>query len=54
MGGIIGISMTGIESNCMSYIPNGKYYLVVHVWIQNERGELLLSKLHPFKPYGDY
>ncbi|WP_249260958.1 hypothetical protein [Virgibacillus pantothenticus] len=35
-------------------IPNGKYYLVVHVWIQNERGELLLSKRHPDKPYGDY
>lgn len=35
-------------------IPKGKYHLVVHVWIQNDQGELLLSKRHPGKSYGGY
>ncbi len=29
----------------------GEYHLVVHVWIQNSRGEYLISKRTPNKPY---
>lgn len=35
-------------------MPKDRYHLVVHVWIQNDSGELLLSKRHPNKPYGGY
>ncbi|MCU9612904.1 NUDIX domain-containing protein [Caldibacillus lycopersici] len=34
-------------------VPEGCYHLVVHVWVQNDRGEILLSKRHPNKPYGN-
>lgn len=34
-------------------MPNGYYHLVVHVWIQNDNGGLLLSKRHPQKHYGN-
>ncbi|SHF71730.1 NUDIX hydrolase [Ornithinibacillus halophilus] len=34
-------------------IPKGFYHLVVHVLIQNDKGELLLSKRHPAKGYGN-
>ncbi len=29
----------------------GDYHIVVHVWIQNKKGEILLTKRHPDKPY---
>lgn len=32
-------------------IPKGYYHLVVSVWIQNDRGEYLLSRRHPNKQY---
>ncbi|GGB52551.1 NUDIX domain-containing protein [Virgibacillus dakarensis] len=34
-------------------LPEGCYHIVVHVWIQNDRGKLLLSKRHPNKHYGN-
>lgn len=34
-------------------VPEGCYHLVVHAWIQNDKGEVLLSKRHPDKPYGN-
>ncbi len=33
-------------------IDEGFYHLVVHVWIQNEKGEVLLSKRDPNKSFG--
>ncbi|WP_337018658.1 NUDIX hydrolase [Oceanobacillus massiliensis] len=33
-------------------VPEGCYHLVVHAWIQNSKGEILLSKRHPNKHYG--
>ncbi|TKC19274.1 NUDIX hydrolase [Robertmurraya kyonggiensis] len=29
----------------------GDYHIVVHVWIENKLGEILLTKRHPDKPY---
>ncbi|MEK0292313.1 NUDIX domain-containing protein [Caldifermentibacillus hisashii] len=34
-------------------LPEGSYHLVVHAIIENERGEVLISKRHPTKPYGN-
>lgn len=34
-------------------LPEGCYHLVVHVWVQNDKGEVLLSKRHPDKHYGN-
>ncbi|MFD1851705.1 NUDIX hydrolase [Oceanobacillus bengalensis] len=34
-------------------LPQGSYHLVVHVWIQNDKGEILLSRRHPEKHYGN-
>lgn len=33
-------------------IPDNCYHLVVRIWIQNDKGELLLSKRQPNKTYG--
>ena len=33
-------------------IPKGKYHLVVEIWTVNKKGELLLTKRHPDKPFG--
>jgi mutator protein MutT len=30
---------------------NGEYHIVVHVWIMNDKGEILLVKRHPKKPF---
>lgn len=35
-------------------LPEGCYHLVVHIWIQNDKGEILLSKRHPQKSWGNY
>lgn len=35
-------------------VPQGLYHLVVSVWIVNSRGEYLMSKRHPSKPYPEY
>ncbi|MEC5425520.1 NUDIX domain-containing protein [Virgibacillus sp. C22-A2] len=34
-------------------LPKGRYHLVVHVWIQNDKGQLILSKRHPDKHFGN-
>ena len=33
-------------------IPKGKYHLVIDIWTANIKGELLLTKRHPDKPFG--
>lgn len=33
-------------------LPEGCYHLVVHIWLYNARGELLLSRRDPCKPFG--
>ncbi|THE09107.1 NUDIX domain-containing protein [Bacillus timonensis] len=32
-------------------LENGDYHIVVHVWIMNKMGEIVLTKRHPNKPY---
>lgn len=32
-------------------LNDGDYHIVVHVWIRNSRGEILLTKRHPNKTY---
>ncbi|MBB6453209.1 8-oxo-dGTP pyrophosphatase MutT (NUDIX family) [Salirhabdus euzebyi] len=32
-------------------LANGDYHIVVHVWIKNDKGEILLTKRHPSKPH---
>jgi len=32
-------------------LPEGYYHIVVHVWIRNTKGEILLTKRHPDKTY---
>lgn len=34
-------------------VPEGVYHVVVRAWIYNSKGEVLLSKRHPEKPYGN-
>lgn len=33
-------------------LQSGTFHLVVHIFIRNDKGELLVSKRHPDKPYG--
>ncbi|MUK89345.1 NUDIX domain-containing protein [Ornithinibacillus sp. L9] len=33
-------------------LPEELYHLVVHVWVENDNGDVLLSKRHPHKSYG--
>lgn len=33
-------------------LESGEYHLVADVWTVNERGEVLLTRRHPKKPYG--
>lgn len=35
-------------------VPEGRYHLVVQVWIRNDAGEFLISRRHPDKPFGLY
>jgi 8-oxo-dGTP diphosphatase len=35
-------------------LPEGCYHLVVHIWIQNDKGEVLLSRRHPQKTWGNF
>ncbi|MGC4379073.1 NUDIX domain-containing protein [Fictibacillus sp. Mic-4] len=32
-------------------LASGDYHIVVHVWIRNKKGEILLTKRHPDKPH---
>ncbi|MGE7927870.1 NUDIX hydrolase [Lysinibacillus xylanilyticus] len=32
-------------------LAGGDYHVVVHVWIKNNKGEILLTKRHPDKTY---
>lgn len=34
-------------------LENGDYHLVVHVWIVNSDGLILVSQRHPSKPFGN-
>ena len=45
---------TGAAVERSQPIPEGRYHLVVSVWVVNPRGEFLLSQRHPDKPYPLY
>ncbi|WP_407268583.1 NUDIX hydrolase [Radiobacillus sp. PE A8.2] len=32
-------------------LPEGDYHIVVHVWIMNSDGQILITKRHPDKPH---
>ncbi|QDP40761.1 NUDIX hydrolase [Radiobacillus deserti] len=34
-------------------IKDGDYHIVAHAWIRNNQKQLLLTKRHPNKPFGD-
>lgn len=33
-------------------IPEGEYHIVVQIWTINDKGQILMTKRHPTKPYG--
>lgn len=35
-------------------VPDGRYHLVVQIWVRNDAGEFLISCRHPSKPFGMY
>ncbi len=35
-------------------IPEGTYHIVADIWTVNDKGEILITKRHPDKPYGLY
>lgn len=42
--------LTGLEHRREDKIPQGYYYLVVHVWIKNKKGEYLISQRSSDRP----
>lgn len=44
-------NLTGRIHRRGDYLESGDYHLVVHVWLQNSRGEFLLTKRTPNKGY---
>lgn len=43
--------LTGRLHRRGDFMPAGDYHLVVHIWLQNSRGEFLLTKRSPNKGY---